>query len=347
MASHCGPGSVAQGGKAARGELAVLIGCAEQTRGIELPRADLCDAFDDAAGIVLLAEQRHEGMIEIGDLPPVERRMGIEDLQAAHQHDEQAKRVDPVQRAHRARVPVKELSVSPSVLAAASDKACQAPAACARAALSRASRPDKGCFSILAPQPLSIMRDNAFSVQFAAGKEIVTAGAAPMRFSRRFPRCAMAKINIGNGIEIDESELDESFVRASGPGGQNVNKVSTAVQLRFDVARSPSLPGRRARATGEAGRPAHDERRRVDHRRQSVPHPGAKSRRRANAADRTDRAGRRTASASAPQDAADQSEQGAAADGQEEARRDQTRARQRTRLARIAVSSGLAARFLQ
>jgi ribosome-associated protein len=44
------------------------------------------------------------------------------------------------------------------------------------------------------------------------------------------------------GITIDESELEESFVRASGPGGQNVNKVSSAVQLRFDVGRSPSLP---------------------------------------------------------------------------------------------------------
>ncbi len=43
-------------------------------------------------------------------------------------------------------------------------------------------------------------------------------------------------------IVIPEAELDEVFIRASGPGGQNVNKVSTAVQLRFDVRRSPSLP---------------------------------------------------------------------------------------------------------
>ena len=49
-------------------------------------------------------------------------------------------------------------------------------------------------------------------------------------------------IRVTDQISIDEAELEESFVRSSGPGGQNVNKLSTAVQLRFDVRRSPSLP---------------------------------------------------------------------------------------------------------
>ena len=77
-------------------------------------------------------------------------------------------------------------------------------------------------------------------------------------------------IQITDDIAIDEREIEESFVRASGPGGQNVNKLSTAVQLRFDVRRSPALPaphdslkhlavqlsGNDAAAAARGGRPA-------------------------------------------------------------------------------------------
>src|SRR3546814_13958948 len=62
-------------------------------------------------------------------------------------------------------------------------------------------------------------------------------------------------IQVKRRIFIDEREIEESFVRASGPGGQNVNKLSTAVELRFDVRQSPSLPGPvRARLETLAGR---------------------------------------------------------------------------------------------
>ena len=62
-------------------------------------------------------------------------------------------------------------------------------------------------------------------------------------------------LKITDQISLDERELEERFVRASGPGGQNVNKVSTAVELRFDLLGSASLPeGVRARLARLAGR---------------------------------------------------------------------------------------------
>jgi ribosome-associated protein len=87
------------------------------------------------------------------------------------------------------------------------------------------------------------------------------------------------KIRISDTLAIDEDELAFDFVRASGPGGQNVNKVATAAQLRFDAANTPSLPedvrtrlvelsGRRATRDGviviEAKRYRTQERNRED-----------------------------------------------------------------------------------
>ncbi|HEY3778404.1 MAG TPA: alternative ribosome rescue aminoacyl-tRNA hydrolase ArfB [Rhizomicrobium sp.] len=65
----------------------------------------------------------------------------------------------------------------------------------------------------------------------------------------------MAEIRITDDIAINDSELEESFVLSTGPGGQNVNKVASAVQLRFDAAYSPSLtPEMRARLASIAGK---------------------------------------------------------------------------------------------
>ncbi len=63
----------------------------------------------------------------------------------------------------------------------------------------------------------------------------------------------MSRIQITPAISIDESEIEESFIQSSGPGGQNVNKVATAVQLRFDVAHSSLSPEVRARLVRLAG----------------------------------------------------------------------------------------------
>ncbi len=49
-------------------------------------------------------------------------------------------------------------------------------------------------------------------------------------------------IEVRPGLAIEEAEIEESFIRSSGPGGQNVNKVASAVQIRFDAAGSPNLP---------------------------------------------------------------------------------------------------------
>src|SRR6478609_2938069 len=78
----------------------------------------------------------------------------------------------------------------------------------------------------------------------ADGERTAACPAAAIAFSRGGcdSQAAMPRIRITHAISIDSSELEEKFTRASGPGGQHVNTTDSAVQLRFHVTGSPSLP---------------------------------------------------------------------------------------------------------
>lgn len=99
-------------------------------------------------------------------------------------------------------------------------------------------------------------RSNSFTVV----RHDVTANQAYNGSLPYNPSMPGTALKITPHLSIPESELVERFVRASGAGGQNINKVSTAVELRFDIARSPSLPDAvRARLLAQRDRRLTDE----------------------------------------------------------------------------------------
>src|ERR1043166_41366 len=150
----------------------------------------------------------------------------------------------------------------------------------------------------------------------------------------------MSKLVILPEIAIDESEIEERFILSSGAGGQNVNKVASAVQLRFDVRRSPSLPEEiRARLAAPAGhrlrkgrgppRPPANKGRAPPHRGAAVPRPGPHRSRCSRPPVRSDPSRSRGAQV-AQEDQADQGEQGASHRREESERAAQEAARQET-----------------